>query len=246
MNEEAFREMLAHEKDHWWYRGRREILHHVIKRRVGAVGRLLEIGCGTGSNLQMLSDFGQVVGIETSEFARDFAASRGFPVHDGRLPNGLPRDIGSFDAVCMFDVLEHIEGDAEALKAVRRLLNPGGRLVVSVPAYQWLWSAHDVHLHHFRRYSKPRLTELLQEAGFTVTWASYFNSVLFPPAAAVRFMSRWLARSAEPGVEPPAKTDLPIGNQFLYGLFKSECRMLDAGGLPFGLSIMAIATPNPA
>ena len=236
--------MLAHERDHWWYRARREILGRVVARRVGHVARLLEIGCGTGSNLEMLSAFGRVEGIETSPFARAYAQSRGFSVRDGRLPDALPPAIGSFDAVCMFDVLEHIESDVQALAAVRRLLNPGGRLVVSVPAYQWLFGMHDVRLHHFRRYSRRQLDAVLRRAGFAVSWTSYFNSLLFLPAAAVRLTSRLMGRAAGGTGAEGVSHALPIGNAWLYRLFASEQRLTDLVSLPFGLSIVAVATPT--
>ena len=235
--------MLAHERDHWWYRARREILQRVIERRVGRVGRLLEIGCGTGSNLQMLRGFGNVEGIETSAFAREYAASRGFSVRDGRLPDGLPQSIGTFDAVCMFDVLEHIEGDLDALITVRRLLKPGGRIVVSVPAYQWLFSDHDIRLHHYRRYTRGRLHELLRRAGFVVSWSSHFNSLLFLPAAVVRFASRMASRKARAFAPAAPSHALPVGNGLLYRLFASERWLTDMVPLPFGLSIVAVATP---
>lgn len=243
MNDDAFREMLAHERDHWWYRARREILQRVIERRVGRVGCLLEIGCGTGANLQMLSGFGSVEGIENSAFAREYAASRGFSVRDGRLPDGLPQELGSFDAVCMFDVLEHIECDLDALIAVRRLLKPGGRIVLSVPAYQWLFGQHDIRLHHYRRYTRGNLHALLRRAGFAVSWSSHFNSLLFLPAAAVRFASRLVGRRSKPPGPVAPNHALPVGNRLLYRLFASERWLTDMMPIPFGLSIVAIAAP---
>ena len=232
--------MLAHEKAHWWYRGRRELLRHVLARRVGRVPRLLEIGCGTGSNLAMLSEFGAVEGLETSDFARAVAAERGYPVHAGQLPTGLPQDIGPFDAICMFDVLEHIEADAAALAAVRCLLRQGGRLVLSVPAYQWLFGAHDVRLQHFRRYSRAQLTAMVRRAGFALDWSSYFNTLLFPPAALVRLAERAGARLASDA--SGAAHELPRSNALLYQIFGAEKHLTNLVPLPFGLSIVCVAT----
>ncbi|RKI32995.1 class I SAM-dependent methyltransferase, partial [Corallococcus sp. AB049A] len=139
--------MAAHDSTHWWYRARRDILHDYLQRfgELPEHARILEIGCGTGHNLPMLSQFGEVEAIEIDPAARAIASERlGRAVGTAPLPilPDVPR--GSYDLIAVLDVVEHIENDVAALKAMRDCLAPGGKILITVPAHPWMWSAHDV------------------------------------------------------------------------------------------------------
>ena len=231
------------EQDHWWFAGRRAVLTAEIGRLgLPANARVLEAGCGTGGNLAMLQQFGQVSAIEPDGPSRAYAADRsGADVREGWLPNGLPDFVqdgtGPFDMVCAFDVVEHVDDDAGAVTALAGLLKPGGKLVVTVPAYAWMWSAHDAAHHHKRRYVRRQVRELIEAAGLKARRVTHFNTLLFPPIAAVRVAKTALRRE---GGDDDALPPAPL-NRLLAGLFAAEAGLLKAGDLPFGVSILAVA-----
>jgi SAM-dependent methyltransferase len=190
--------------------------------------------------------FGTVEGLETAPEARALARERlgpGFLLHEAPLPGGLPAG-ATYDVVTAFDVLEHLEDVGPALAALRAALRPGGFLLCTVPAFPFLWSAHDEAHHHFRRYRDGLLRGQLQQAGFEVRWSSHFNAWLFPAVAAVRLAQRVLPRRTD---APAAQSDLALPppapvNALLERLFASERHVLVRGGrLPFGVSLAAVA-----
>ncbi|TMJ15001.1 MAG: class I SAM-dependent methyltransferase, partial [Alphaproteobacteria bacterium] len=178
---------------HWWYRARRRILEDLIRRKIplAANARILEIGCGTGHNLDMLGGFGRVDAIEIDGAARALASSRlGHAVLDAPLPElpGVPN--ATYDLITILDVLEHVEDDRAALRSMAAKLKPGGKILITVPAHPWMWSAHDVVNHHKRRYTRRTLRTALTDAGLRVEMLGWFNSLLFPLAAAARLAGR--------------------------------------------------------
>jgi SAM-dependent methyltransferase len=227
------------EQDHWWFAGRRAVLTAEIGRLgLPENARILEAGCGTGGNLAMLQQFGQVSAIEPDAPSRAYAAERsGADVREGWLPNGLPELGGSFDMVCAFDVVEHVDDDRGAVAALAHQLKPGGKLVVSVPAYAWMWSAHDAAHHHKRRYVRGQMRELMEAAGLRVRRVTHFNTLLFPPIAAVRLFKTAMRRE---GGDDDALPPAPL-NRLLGRLFAAEAGVLKAVDLPFGVSILAVA-----
>lgn len=234
--------MLEVDEHHWWYRGRRAIIAVELARLpLPRDGRVLDAGCGSGRTLRELARFGEVSGIELDPDAAALARSRGdYDVRVGRLEE-LPWAEESFDLVTCLDVIEHTADDRATLAELHRVTKPGGWMLVTVPAYQALWSAHDVANHHYRRYERRPLREVSRAAGWEVRRITSFNSLLLPVAAAYRLAQR--RRASDAGGE--YRPDLHVGPAWLNGILerplRAEARWL-AGGrtLPAGLSLLAI------
>jgi len=227
---------------HWWYRARRDILSDLIGRRIDlpADARILEVGCGTGHNLDMLKRFGRVDAIEVDGAARAIASKRlGHAVLDAPLPAlaGVPDR--TYDLIAILDVIEHIDEDKAGLESLARKLKPGGRILITVPAFPWMWSAHDVVNHHKRRYTRRTLKALVAGAGLRLEMLSWFNSLLFPLAAAARVAGRLTGRQDSDDTLPPK----PINGLFewIFGLERYAI-----GRLPFppGVSLVAIVSAS--
>jgi SAM-dependent methyltransferase len=231
--------MAEHDTTHWWYRARRDILADFLARegKLPSQAKILEIGCGTGHNLPMLARFGEVDAIEIDPAARAIAGGRlGKPVGASPLPllPGVPA--AHYDLIAVLDVVEHIEDDVAALAAMRARLAPGGRILITVPAHQWMWSAHDVVNHHHRRYSKKTLRQAITAAGLRPRGMSYFNSLLFPLAAGARVLGRLTGRDDSDDAPPP-----PAVNALFERIFRAERVMLGRMPMPWGVSIVTLA-----
>lgn len=236
------------EQRHWWFAGRRAICAHYLRRLSrGEPLRILEVGCGTGGNLSMLAHFGEVWAFEPDDKARALATLCGekheprIQVCEGACPNRIPQ-LGQFDVICMFDVLEHISDDVSTLQSLTSSLRPGGRVLLTVPAYQYLWGPHDRYLHHFRRYSRRSLRGTARSAGLSVCEITSFNSVLFPVAALVRGLEAIMGRESRAGTRIPAS---PV-NRALTLILEAEKHVATLTGIPFGLSILATLEPEAA
>ncbi|RJF99361.1 class I SAM-dependent methyltransferase [Noviherbaspirillum saxi] len=239
MSPEAYLEMAETEERHWWFAARRTILSALLDTLpLPPNPAILELGCGTGGNLEMLSGLGRVSAMEMDEVARGIAQSKSagrVDIRAGSCPANIPFAGQQFDLVCLFDVLEHIDDDRQTLSAIKTLLGPDGRAVITVPAYQWLWSRHDEALHHKRRYTASELKAKALQAGFTVERLSYFNTLLFPLAAALRIKER-LTRGAPAGTAvPPAAV-----NHAFRTVFGAERFLLPRLSLPFGVSVLTV------
>lgn len=240
MDRIVYERMAAHDTTHWWYRARRDILADYLTRWGGlpADARILEIGCGTGHNLPMLAQFGEIDAIEIDETARAKASERlGKAVGTSPLPELVGVEPGSYDLVAVLDVIEHVEDDVAALEAIATALKPGGRILITVPAHQWMWSAHDVVNHHKRRYSKAGFAALLAKAGLQGRKLGYFNSLLFPVAVAARFAGKLMGKDDSDDSPPPK----PL-NTLFEGIFRLERHMVGRVPLPPGLSLIALAS----
>jgi len=239
MHKAAYIEMYLNEDRHWWFVARRMIIGKILscylpdkKER-----KILEVGCGTGGNLELLSAYGNVYAVELDEEAIVLAEKRGFcDVAKGSLPNDIPFECG-FDLICMLDVLEHIDDDFEALEAVRKKLHLGGKILVTVPAFSFLWSEHDTALHHKRRYGQKQLMRLLEISGFRIIYRSYFNTLLFPMVTAVRSLKKIYGKEYGTDVSMPVKQI----NILLTAIFSSERFIMPWISLPFGTSILILA-----
>lgn len=237
MERAVFDRMAEIDSAHWWFTGRRAIVSALIDAHAPQGDlRILEIGCGTGSNLAMLAARGTVDAIEPDDDARALASARsGLRITGGYLPDVAIPD-ASYDLIVLLDVLEHVARDGETLRALRAKLAPGGRLLLTVPAAPWMWSAHDVAHHHHRRYSWSRLEEDLAAAGFRVRHHSHFNTLLYPLVAAARILGRLTGRTEGDDAMPGR-----FVNRVLGAIFASERRVAARIALPFGVSLAAVA-----
>lgn len=185
----------------------------------------------------MLAGFGCLQAMECDEDARENAAAlRICPVSGGSLPEHVPFDDRTYDLVCLFDVLEHIDDDMAALARLQRLLKPGGRLLVTVPAYEWLWSAHDEAHHHRRRYTTARLGARARSAGLVAIRLGYFNSFLFPLVALARIRGKLRGSHSRSDAAMPS----PLVNAALTRLFALERFVVRSVFFPFGTSVAAV------
>jgi SAM-dependent methyltransferase len=225
---------------HWWYVARRKVLQALIQRTVQppANARILEVGCGTGHNLKMLESFGSADGIEIDAEARALAEKRlGRKIATAPLPEMPGVDRRAYDLVAALDVVEHIDDDRATIAALGSCLKPGGKLLVTVPAHQWMWSAHDQLNHHKRRYSRSALRQLIEESPLRLDSIGYFNSLLFPLAVAARLASKVTGGGTGEESLPPK-----VVNYLFERAFAAERRLIGTVPLPPGLSLFAVAS----
>jgi SAM-dependent methyltransferase len=225
---------------HWWYTARRKVLQSLIERTMPLPpqAHILEVGCGTGHNLKMLQAFGAVDGIEIDSEARAIAQKRlGRTISSAPLPDipGIARK--HYDLVASLDVVEHIDDDRAAIAGLASCLKPGGKLLITVPAHQWMWSAHDELNHHKRRYSKRALKALIEESPLRLDAVGYFNSILFPLAVAARLAAKVTGGGGGDDKLPPK----PV-NYLFERVFAAERGLIGRVPLPPGLSLFAIAS----
>jgi SAM-dependent methyltransferase len=223
---------------HWWFTARHRILDGIIERIVKppADARILELGAGTGHNLAMLSRFGRVEASELDPGARKLASERlGRPVVEAALPDLSMFPAATYDLIALLDVLEHVPDDRSSLVAIKDRLKPGGALLLTVPINPWMWSAHDVAHHHHRRYRKREIESLAKDAGYEIELISPFNSLLFPPIAAVRLIGKLTGKDDSDDAMPSA----PV-NKALDLVFGLERGLIGRVPMPFGVSLVAV------
>ncbi|MGH2864499.1 MAG: class I SAM-dependent methyltransferase [Solirubrobacteraceae bacterium] len=228
------------EDRHWWYRGRRTVLDGVIAGLgLPADPRILDAGCGSGRFMVELAKLGKVAGVELSAASVGLARERrlGEVVAGSVLEMPFPDD--SFELAVSLDVIEHLEDDLAALRELRRTVAPDGVLLVTVPAYQWLWSGHDEINHHQRRYTRRSLQRVAEQAGWRQVRTTYFNSLLLPVAILLRGLDRFSTKTTESSLDlwvPPE----PL-NWLLERPLALEAAMIARGGrIPAGLSLLAV------
>jgi SAM-dependent methyltransferase len=228
------------EDRHWWYRGRREVIERVIADlKLPARARILDAGCGSGRNMIELVRHGTVSGVELSGPSVEVARARGAGEVIAGSVLDMPFDSDSFDLSVCLDVIEHLDDDVGALRELRRVLAPGGSLLVTVPAYQWLWSGHDEVNHHHRRYTRRSLQRVAEQAGWEQVRTTYFNSLLLPLAILLRVLDRFSRKTTESSLDlwvPPR----PL-NWLLERPLALEAALIGRGGrIPAGLSLLAV------
>ena len=240
MERVVYQQMAELDDRHWWYRARREIIADLIRReaQLPRNPQILEIGCGTGHNLAMLSGFGHVDGLELDDEARALSEKRlGREIMRAPLPELAEVPDAHYDLIGAFDVFEHIEDDRASLASIAAKLKRGGKFIMTVPAHQWMWTAHDVANHHKRRYSKSGLKALINGSPMRLEKVGYFNSLLFPVAVAERAASKLRGKDSGDVTLPPA----PL-NAALEKVFAAERYLVGRFPLPPGLSLFAVAS----
>ena len=239
MESEVYDQFFKAEDTHWWFQARRELLNTLLGTLYNGSGlTIADVGCGTGGMMKTLSEYGRVTGVDESKKAREYCARRGFK--DVLSTPEWDQSSEQYDLVTAFDVVEHIDDDVGFLKKLYARIKPEGRILVTVPAYQFLWSEFDEMNHHKRRYTRKWLLRSLVSAGFRVERASYFNSILFPALAGARLVERL----KKPGSTPQETLDrwFRVGplNPVLRRIFSFERHWVKKQNLPFGSSILAL------
>jgi SAM-dependent methyltransferase len=225
--------LYAMEDAHWWFRGRRAVIWSLLRHAQPTTpARILDAGCGTGRNLMEFAGLGTVTGVEPSASAVEFCRRRGLTNVVDAPVEQLPFEDGVFEMVFAFDVLEHLDDDVTGIRELRRVATANGWFVATVPAYQWLWSQHDETHQHRRRYT---LRANVSAAGWRPRFATYFNTLLLPPIAAVRAFRRNAG-------DDDASTDYELTsgplNRVLAAPMRFEARAIAHGmRLPAGVSI---------
>jgi SAM-dependent methyltransferase len=228
------------ERFHWWFTGRRRLLKSLISSlKIRRDSLIIDVGCGVGSNLDLLKSMGfKVVGIDSEIYSLSLAKkciSEAFLIN-GDLVN-LPVKSDSIGLVIATDIIEHLDDDSIGIKEIHRALKHEGNVVLTVPAFKSLWGIQDVVGMHKRRYSRNEFLKKLEQAGFTVLKSSYFNFFLFFPI----FFGRWLIRFFGLKIESENRINSPLINLFLKTIFSIEPFLLKHFSLPFGVSIFCIA-----
>lgn len=243
------REMMEHtypilyevEQSHWWHVGRRRIIASVVEDICKQVKdrrpRILDVGCGTGANLLMLSNYGDAEGVDISEDALAFCRERGLQKVKHGAAEELPYEDGTFDLVTALDVVEHIDDDVASLREMRRVLRPDGRVLLFVPTFMFLWGLQDDVSNHRRRYRLPELHRVLDQAGFDVERSTYANITFFAPILIIRQLMRLTGLKAE----TENNINVPALNGVFGWLLGTESTILRYTNLPFGVSGLCVA-----
>lgn len=237
---EAYQVLADFEENYWWFRSRRELVVGQVARalegRDPESTRILDFGCGTGYTLKSFAPFGAVTGADNHDESLSEFRKSSFPMLD--LRKDVSAELGRFDLVTALDVLEHFESEAEGLAKISCFAKPGGKILLTVPAYPWLWSGEDVVSRHFRRYTRGGLVEACERAGLRVEFASYFNLSILPLQTAAIYAERLLGRNPEATNVRPLPRVL---NEILYRITSFENRRVGAQRLrlPAGGSIVA-------
>jgi ubiquinone/menaquinone biosynthesis C-methylase UbiE len=232
--------MYRAEQSHWWYQGMAEITRSILEIFYGPGSdlRILDAGCGTGAGLLFLSRYGSVTGLDISPHALHYCAERGCTDIARASVMALPFQKESFDLVTSFDIL-YFQGirDETALQETARILRPGGRLLLRVPAFDWLRGTHDARVSTAHRYTSKELSEKLAKGGFEVEFMSYANAILFPLALVKRFCERWCASSQQ---DSDLALNMGAFSRLLRSCLVLESKLIRFWRLPFGLSVVAV------
>jgi SAM-dependent methyltransferase len=230
------------EDTHWWFVGRRAILESFLRSigdslaPAGSALRILDVGCGTGANLEMLSQFGEAEGVDVSDDALEFCRRKGLAVQKG-IAERLPYADESFDITTALDVIEHLDDDIAGLREMHRVTRTGGYALVFVPAFMWLWGVQDDVSNHRIRYTRKQIAERVRKAGFQVERATYANLTFFPPILAGRALMKLT------GIKPESENNVNISalNGVFGRIFAAERHLLERFDLPLGVSIVVVA-----
>lgn len=242
MNAAEYAKMRDLEDHYWWFVARRRLALSLLRDPQNPNQIILDVGCGTGALLARLQDQTEAHGLDYFPLALEFSAQRGLKNLVQGNAEAIPLQTGTYDAVVSLDTLEHVPDDVAAAAEIFRVLKPGGKFVMNVPAFTWLWGPHDVALMHQRRYTRRQVRDLLENAGFQVEKLSYSVFFLFPVVIVRRLLER-----TQKG---PAQVKLPVVsptfNRLLLVVMKTEASLFKRLGLPWGSSVVAVARkPQP-
>lgn len=238
MDKAVYHSMAINQNENWWYSGRRKLLVAILERyRIS--GHVLDIGAGTGAGYAFLSRLGETISMEASREAIDYF-QQVYPkaaIFQGSLPDKIDPEIkkSRYDLITLLDVLEHIDDDRSSINEIKQLLADNGWLLITVPAYSWLWSSHDKVLMHQRRYRAEQMRKLVTDSGLTVEYLGYFNAILFPLAVISRLTLRF-KKSYD-----PVSRGIPAINTILTRIFSLEAYLVKFMQLPYGLSVIVLA-----
>jgi SAM-dependent methyltransferase len=229
------------EEEYWWHVGRRYLIRRTLEHYLGSEGSLdvLDVGCGSGRNLRLLEQFGNVRGVEPEGPGLEACRADGLDNVVAGSADAIPFDDGSFDLVTSLDVLEHLDDDDAGLQEIHRVLRPSGYALITVPAYRFLWSVHDEALGHRRRYVASEVHSLLNNNGFVVVRRTYAISFALPAILGYR-----IAQGLFPPLHERGASYVEVGavpNWLLTQALKIESRLLGRVDLPVGASILALA-----
>lgn len=240
MEKYLYQDLYIQEDTHWWHRSKRATVVDLINTNFKNPKRLkiLDIGCGTGKNLETLSKFGQTFGIDNSKEAITFCKKRHLINVYLRKSDNTKFPPNFFDVILMLDVLEHVK-EKPTLKEIHRVLKPNGVLILTVPAHQWLWSQWDIVLHHKRRYHRNQLNTVLIENKFIPLKISYMYMFLIPPVIFIRFLKSRFKKSTD--YSSDFQINFPIVNNILYQIAKLEKILNNKIAIPIGTSLIAAA-----
>jgi SAM-dependent methyltransferase len=243
MRKDLYQDLYLLEDTHWWHLSKRKAVIFLLQKyyqKTSSTLTILDIGCGTGKNMEAFSKFGHVYGIDNSSYAIAFCRKR--KLKSVRLASAqkLPFHKNTFDVITILDVLEHID-DKTIMKEIARVLKPNGIVIITVPAYQWLWSTWDEILGHQRRYTTTSLQKLLQNEGFSAVRTSYLYSFLLFPAVLIR---RFKSRTKNSNYSSDFRINNPIINSSLLFLATIERHIMAYMPIPFGTSVICLAQKN--
>lgn len=241
MMEHTYPILFRVEQSHWWYTGRRRIIASFVESICRQVTdrrpRILDVGCGTGANLLLLSKYGDAEGVDVSDDALAFCRERGLDQVTKGAGEELPHADETFDLVTAFDVVEHMDDDLAGLREMYRVLRPGGHALLFVPTFMFLWGVQDDVSNHRRRYRLPELRRVLEQAGFEIERSTYANITFFLPILLVRKLMRLT------GIKTSTENSINVSalNGVFGALFGTESTVLRYTNLPFGVSGLCVA-----
>jgi SAM-dependent methyltransferase len=246
MKKDFYAEYYEIENVHWWFMGRWHIFTNLVQRelthRSGEI-KALDVGCGTVTWLGRLEAFGSAFGVDCAAEAVEFCRNRGRDGVVQGLATGLPFDDESFDLVCALDLLEHVSDDVATLEEFGRVCSPDGRILITVPAYDFLWGRQDEIAHHLRRYTARELQVKVQAAGLVMRKLTYFDTLLFPLITSIRLGRRLFPRSKYSELKSDFTMTQPgTLNDLLAAVFRRESAIVSRISMPFGVSILAVAS----
>lgn len=240
MEREAYARIFEIEERLWWYKGRRRVCFNLLQRFLGERRDLdiLDVGCGTGYNLKLLERFGRARGVDMSAEALDFCRRRGVDSVTLHTAGELPFPERSFDLLTAFDVIEHIEDDRAALREFRRVLRPGGWMLIYTPALPWLYNEHDRIVHHKRRYRREELRDKILEAGYRLEHLTYVNGLVLPLVLLARVLAK--LRPGGAGHQEMEVPSAPV-NALVTALCYAEEPLVRHDLVPVGMTLVAVA-----